>query len=34
MLEKMIGEHLAIKRLPVQVIVALHGQFRRDTAAV
>ena len=30
MLEKMIGEHLAIKRFPVQVIVALHGRFRRD----
>ena len=30
MLEKMIRERLVIKRLPVQVIVALHGQFRRD----
>ena len=30
MLEKMIGEHLAIKRLPVKVIVALHEEFRCD----
>ena len=31
MLDKMIRERLIIKRRPVQAIVALHGQFRRDT---
>ena len=31
MLEKMVRERLVIKRLPFQAIVALHGQFRRDT---
>ena len=30
MLKKMVSESLVIKRLPVQVIVALLGQFRRD----
>ena len=30
MLGKRIRERLVLKRLPVQVIVALHGQFRRD----
>ena len=30
MLEKMIRERLVINRFPVQVIVALHGQFRRN----
>ena len=30
MLEKMIRERLVIDRFPAQVIVALHGQFRRN----
>ena len=31
MLKKLVRERLVMKRLPVKVIVALHGQFRRDT---
>ena len=30
MLERMIRERLVLKRLPVKVIVALHGEFRCD----